>query len=504
MQRLAKFTYFLTIILTVFAVGGLGFMLGKRSLQTTLTSGELPPSTSAITPIVSKVLVVTYYGGHNPSQTINYDSLIDSVEERMEQASKFRGYNNSGDKQNVDYKIVDRKVITTPPPQEGNNCDQYLPQVQAGQWTRDDWMATSCWGSGTANYYNMLKTSDVCTLRNSDEINEVWFFGFGNAGFWESNMAGPDAYWINGPVFTETSCTKPLVIMGLNYQAGVDFAMHSFGHRMENVFAKFAGESTFAEFYARPSSCGNVHFPPNATKDYDYNNYTKVKTDCENWSPQHSGPKQELNCERWGCSQLGFMNWWFQSIPGAQNGLVRSNGTPMPNIWGHFLLHSSYTGQEDIGGKELFRFWSNTYQTHFYTNSTVEKDSLIATNPNWTYEGVAYKVVAAAIGGICPEGGSNIVYRFWHPANKRHFYTIKKAERDNLIANNPNWTYEGPKYCAYRNAEEVNNLKPVYRFWSDKYQAHFYTINESEKESLERNNPNWKLEGVSLYAKFKN
>jgi hypothetical protein len=42
----------------------------------------------------------------------------------------------------------------------------------------------------------------------------------------------------------------------------------------------------------------------------------------------------------------------------------------------------------------VHRFWSDLFQKHFYTASSVEKDYIIATYPvnTWRYEGVAWNV----------------------------------------------------------------------------------------------------------------
>jgi subtilisin family serine protease len=40
----------------------------------------------------------------------------------------------------------------------------------------------------------------------------------------------------------------------------------------------------------------------------------------------------------------------------------------------------------------VYRFWSNSKQGHFFTSNTAEKDSIIATDPSWSYEGIAWYV----------------------------------------------------------------------------------------------------------------
>lgn len=164
----------------------------------------------------------------------------------------------------------------------------------------------------------MLAENDVCDLINSNQIDEVWFMGFGNAGFWEANMTGTGAFWTNGPIVTGTGCNRPTHIMGFNYELPSDFALHSFGHRIEGTMRNFL-PNDFAQFtlYGQNgnSSCGNVHFPPNGNVDYDYNDTAFTNSDCMNWNVNHTGARSSINCTTWGCNQLGYMTWWMQHIP---------------------------------------------------------------------------------------------------------------------------------------------------------------------------------------------
>ena len=90
------------------------------------------------------------------------------------------------------------------------------------------------------------------------------------------------------------------------------------------------------------------------------------------------------------------------------------------------------------------------------------------------------------------------VWRFYSPVYKGHFFTIDEAEKDGLIAGNPNWNFEGAAYRAF--PERRPGTVALHRFYSQKYRGHFYTIDEAEKNDLEATNPNWKYEGIAFYA----
>ncbi len=96
------------------------------------------------------------------------------------------------------------------------------------------------------------------------------------------------------------------------------------------------------------------------------------------------------------------------------------------------------------------------------------------------------------------------MYRFWSDSLNGHFYTISVAERDKLINRFANvWTYEGPVYYAFARGQEPAGTTPVYRFWSDRLGGHFYTTNAAERDKLiTQFAGTWTYEGpvFSVYA----
>ncbi len=144
--------------------------------------------------------------------------------------------------------------------------------------------------------------------------------------------------------------------------------------------------------------------------------------------------------------------------------------------------------------RPVYRFWSDSLGHHFYTISASEKTSLSADPAHvWSYEQIAYYAYMVEAPGTTP------LYRFWSDRAGAHFYTASAAERDALIAGNSGgWVYETIAYYVYPTRTE--GASPVYRFWSDSAGAHFYTISESEKNALSGGSGGWRYEGVSFYA----
>lgn len=147
--------------------------------------------------------------------------------------------------------------------------------------------------------------------------------------------------------------------------------------------------------------------------------------------------------------------------------------------------------------KPTYRFWSNAYQHHFYTANFAEAINVMIgySNDTWNYEGTAYNIPSD-----CSSATS--VYRFWSNKYKGHFYTVSDAEKQAVINNYSDdvWRYEGVVYCAYD--QMASDRLPVYRFWSNKNKGHFYTTNDVEKQAVIDNYPDdvWRYEGIAYYV----
>ncbi len=150
------------------------------------------------------------------------------------------------------------------------------------------------------------------------------------------------------------------------------------------------------------------------------------------------------------------------------------------------------TGQE----LPVYRFWSEEYLHHFYTISEYEKDYIISMWPDvWKYEGPRFYAFETQIRGTSP------VYRFWSEQYLGHFYTISEDEKNYVLETWPDvWKYEGPAFYAY--TTQAPDMSPVYRFWSEDYLGHFYTVNEVEKDQVKDTWPDvWQYEGSVFFTK---
>lgn len=145
------------------------------------------------------------------------------------------------------------------------------------------------------------------------------------------------------------------------------------------------------------------------------------------------------------------------------------------------------------GATPVFRFWSDRFQGHFYTIDPAERDRVMRTWPDvWRYEGSRYTAFPTQVPGTVP------LYRFWSESFKGHFYTIDAAERDRVIRTWPDvWSYEGVAYYVYPLESFAPNTVEVSRFWSPSKRHHFYTADPLERDHVIRTwpSPIWDYEG---------
>jgi len=162
----------------------------------------------------------------------------------------------------------------------------------------------------------------------------------------------------------------------------------------------------------------------------------------------------------------------------------------------NMYLYAHWSEETESPWQPVYRFYSKSYKGHFYTIDPEERATLMCTNPNWKYEGVAYYAATEQVQGTVP------LHRFYSKNYRGHFFTVDEDEMWTLQNTNPNWRYEGVAFYVYpdRRSDPTRSCTPIYRFWSKRYRHHFFTIDEDEMWDIRETNPNWKYEGVAFYA----
>jgi hypothetical protein len=224
----------------------------------------------------------------------------------------------------ANYEIAERILVDGfPIKQDGfrYTADQYVRNWQRrGGFHQPD----------SVDYHALLEEFDMIAKINNGAIDEFWLFAFPYAGYYESIMAGPGAFWCNAPPLKGTQdASRRFIIMGFNYERGLGEMLEAYGHRaesiMERVFRDKRGSENLWRRFIRHeqthpgrSEVGNIHFAPNSARDYDWGNPTPVPTRSANWLnfPDLDGDPQTLNTAAWGKGDIReHHKWWFKHLP---------------------------------------------------------------------------------------------------------------------------------------------------------------------------------------------
>ena len=238
----------------------------------------------------------------------------------------------------ADYRIVERILV-----------DDFLPMEDGFRYTSEEYLR--CWRfrSGfhqpdRVSYRYLISEYGLVDKINRREIDEVWTIGHPYAGFYESRMAGPGAFWCNAPPLSEIhDVHKRFVIMAFNFERGVGEMLESYGHRAESILERVfhnIPEGNGLNLWKRftrydkiapgKAEVGNIHFAPNSERDYDWGNRRKVLSHSRAWYefPDLSAPPQMENCSEWGNGDIRRHHlWWFRHLPheSGQSGDVSNN-----------------------------------------------------------------------------------------------------------------------------------------------------------------------------------
>jgi len=198
-----------------------------------------------------------------------------------------------------------------------------------------------------ADYWQLLREFDVLRKVRKGEIDEVWLFGFPYAGYYESIMAGPAAFWCNAPPLEGTQAAeRRFAIMGFNYERGVGEMLEDLGHRAEailaHVFASNGEEDLFERFTRHEArdpgkaEVGTIHFAPNGERDYDWGNAKRVPSRCDTWYdyPDLEGEPRLVECSEWGGGDIRLHHlWWFRHFPH----FMGSSGDVLNDWWSYVI-----------------------------------------------------------------------------------------------------------------------------------------------------------------------
>ncbi len=113
------------------------------------------------------------------------------------------------------------------------------------------------------------------------------------------------------------------------------------------------------------------------------------------------------------------------------------------------VAYYAFADNTEPGTAPVYRFWSGELNTHFYTASQAERDKLINNYPQvWAYEGIAFYAYVGSLVDLRPIGVSP-VYRSWSASLGTHFFTTSQTEMNKLFDVSPGlWYMEGSGWWA--------------------------------------------------------
>ncbi|MBI1762927.1 MAG: Ig-like domain-containing protein [Acidobacteria bacterium] len=293
------------------------------------------------------------------SQIADYDPRIKFM---LEEGSRFRGYSNPNARRSLGYKVVQYITVYEPPPpgpieSVSNGIVTYRPDYDQifERWNIkhfvEDLAVKEIWLWNVPGYYRAERPD----MRPESYV-----------GLPESNMSSPttgdisNSYRDNAdlPIYNQT-----YVLYAHNVHRTQAEAIHNHGHQLESILSHVnqrqdGNTDLWWGKFARaannpPARCGNTHFPPNATQDYDYGNLTLVASDILNWQPA-GGPTTMVNANTWGNVPYAWpggiappqeveSKWyifWFQSMAGRSSN-IPYNANRLTNWW-------QFTGDWDV------------------------------------------------------------------------------------------------------------------------------------------------------------
>src|SRR5215212_4043169 len=265
---------------------------GRQLLGDTPDSPEAlrkqgPAQPYAGTPLRPRVLVII----HNPAVESQGGRRLTEIFGWNDPEQLARQY--AADLADCSYGALQYQIV------ERIDADWFPPKLDGFRYTAEgyvnSWRTRKMHEPDRIDYEAQVAAFDLIGRYERNEIDEVWFLTFPYAGDYESTMVGRSAFWCNSPPVPNTGhCNGRFVIMGFNYERGVDCMLENFGHRTESIMSRvyqgYRGVRNRWEHFCRheqvapgQSSCGNVHFAPSSATDYDWGNPRVVWSDCDDW-----------------------------------------------------------------------------------------------------------------------------------------------------------------------------------------------------------------------------
>jgi hypothetical protein len=209
------------------------------------------------------------------------------------------------------------------------------------------------------DYIKWTKDYKICEIAEANNVDEIWTLSLPYIMRYENFMLGPDqGFDVNGESYTVNTCHKHYIVLGGAYNSP-DNLMHDIGHRVEATMTYITSVWNGNDYdkywvnFARwgtgnnntANTCGNTHFPTNATSDYEYSSSKTESSSCADWKnfPNLTGTRVNVNCNSWGCTDSGWQEYWLGSLPSSAGEVTMTSNKgkqfSFKKDWWYYLLY---------------------------------------------------------------------------------------------------------------------------------------------------------------------
>jgi chitodextrinase len=177
------------------------------------------------------------------------------------------------------------------------DLDEFAPSAvpSQGQFDSTNYLTLTAQGYNYNVSYDALihdPRFGIVEKVNSGKVDAIWVFGMPNINFWETAMAGPNPYWVNGGPIWDSSLTRNMVIYGFGKapHQGVGFMCENTCHMTENILGRISEHwpLTVATLVFRTLSLND---PNRILTNIVVNDWTHLtQAEAASWDPQLVAP----------------------------------------------------------------------------------------------------------------------------------------------------------------------------------------------------------------------
>ena len=176
-----------------------------------------------------------------------------------------------------------------------------------------------CHEPQAADHDSIILDQEICKALEDGTADEIWLAGGPHFGF--------------SPWLLFSGCRRSADVAGFDYSRGLAGMFEGLHARSEATLTSVFGAdpaSLFGQFRriaiypasGDVSGCGTASTAPNGSAEHPFDNPEPVTSYCDVYygDPSSEAPPpsvQPVSCEAWGCSELGYRQYWFRHLPKA-------------------------------------------------------------------------------------------------------------------------------------------------------------------------------------------